>query len=70
MSHLNALRLGLSHERERLRCAKSLKEKELRQVWVAQREREIAAELKFLGITENEADSQMNDDELLAALMD
>jgi len=58
MSHLNALRLGLSHERERLRCAKS------------QREREIAAELNFLGITENEAGSQMDDDELLAALMD
>ena len=65
MEHLNALRLSLSHERVRLANAKSAKEVALRTVWVAQYEKEIAGELKFLGITEQ---PDMSDDELLAAL--
>lgn len=44
LSHLNALELGLSHERARYAVDKS----ELRKVWIAQREREIEAERRFL----------------------
>lgn len=66
-SHLNALELRLSHERDRLRAAKSEGEKELRRVWVAQLEKEIAGEREFLGLTEP-AECDLTDDELLAAL--
>ena len=65
MEHLNALRLSLSHERVRLANAKSAFEREFRAVRVAGYEKEIAGELKFLGITEQ---PDMSDDELLAAL--
>ena len=55
MEHLNALRLRLSH----LKCGP---QSELTSVWIAQCEREIAGEERFLAKTE------MSDDELLAAL--
>ena len=65
-THLNALNVRLSHERCYLAQAKSQKEREIRKVWIAQIEREIAAEMAFLGQTTQDCD--MTDDELLAAL--
>ena len=67
LSHLDALQLGLSHERERLAKAKSPQETALRTVWVAQYEREIAAEYAFLGIDPN-VDCDLSVDELLSEL--
>jgi hypothetical protein len=66
-SHLNALELGLSHERDRLAKAKTESERTMRAVWVAQREKEIAQEKAFLGIAD-ETLPDLSDDELLAAL--
>lgn len=68
LSHLNALEIRLSHEREYLRKAKSQCEIDLRTVWIAQIEKEIADEMKFLGI-DAPADCSLTDDELLAELM-
>lgn len=68
--HLNALRLALSHERDRLAAAKTQGERDLRAVFVAQIEREIAGEVAFLakrGVVEAPCED-MSDDELLAAL--
>jgi hypothetical protein len=65
-SHLDSLNLRLSNERLRLAKAKSPTEIDARKVWIAQMEKEIASELKFL-IRQNEI-SNMTDDELLAAL--
>lgn len=67
LTHLNALSLRLSHERGYLAAAKSEKERALRAVWIAQIEREIANEKRFLGI-DDAPQSDMSDDELLAAL--
>lgn len=50
-SHLNALELRLSHEREYLRNAKTGIERELRGIWITQIEKEIAAERKSLGLS-------------------
>lgn len=66
LSHLNALNLRLSHERGYLAAAKTNKEREIRKVWVAQIEKEIAHEMDFLGNTAIEC--EMSDEELLAAL--
>lgn len=68
MTHLEALQLRLSHERNRLNNAKSPAERELRSVWVAGIEKEIAHEIAFRGKREA-PESYMSDDELLAALM-
>ena len=65
MSHLSALELRLSNERVRLANAKTAKERELRRVWIAQIEKEIDREIEFIGKV---AESDMTDDELLAAL--
>lgn len=65
MSHLSALELRLSNERVRLANAKTAKERELRLVWIAQIEKEIDREIEFIGRV---AESDMTDDELLAAL--
>ena len=65
--HLDALRVRLSHERVYLARAKGISERALRQVWVAQIEREIAAELAFLGLAETDTPA-VTDDELLAEL--
>jgi phosphosulfolactate phosphohydrolase-like enzyme len=59
MSHLDALNLRLSNERNRLATAKTVRERDMRKVWVAQIEKEIAFEVP---------EGQMTDDELLAAL--
>jgi hypothetical protein len=65
-THLNALELRLSHERERLAKAKTNGEREMRAVWVAGIEKEISQELAFLGRTEELP--EMSDEELLKAL--
>lgn len=65
-SHLDALNLRLSHERGYLAAAKSNKERALRRVWIAQIEKEIAAELAFLSKSGDLP--EMSDDDLLAAL--
>ena len=66
-SHLNALRLRLSNERIRLDNEKTESGKALRGVWVAQIEKEIEGEKRFLGIVETD-ESTLTDAELLAAL--
>ncbi len=66
-SHLNALELRLSHERGRLRAAKTDAERATRQVTVDGIEREIAGERKFLGLAPQAA-SAMSDDALMQAL--
>lgn len=58
MSHLDALNLRLSNERARLAAAKSEGERALRNVWIAQLEKEVEGEIQFLG----------TDDDLLAEL--
>jgi hypothetical protein len=63
-SHLNALNLRLSNERNYLAKAKTQGERDLRKVWIAQIEKEISAEQAFAGLVGDE----MTDDELLAAL--
>lgn len=65
-SHLNALTTRLHNERARLAKAKTDYERKLRSGWVAQIEKEIAGEEKFLGIDPINLD--MSDDDLLAAL--
>jgi len=65
--HLDALNFRLSNERVRLANAKTVAERELRAVWVAGIEKEIAAELKFIGAPTLD-EILMSDDELLAAL--
>lgn len=68
MTHLEHLRLGLSNARARLAEAKTESERRIREVWVAQAEREIEGELRFLGLPADD-DVQMTDDELMAELM-
>lgn len=67
LSHLNAIELRLSHERSYLAAAKTDKERTLRRVWIAQIEKEIAAEYVHLGISAK-SEAVMSDDELLAEL--
>ena len=67
MNHLEALNLRLSNERARLATAKTSYERNLRAVWVAQIEREIAGEMAFLAKVDDLP--EMSDDELLAALV-
>lgn len=66
-THLNYLELQLSNERSRLAGSKSDGERELRQVWVSQLEREIAKEIEFIGGNPRDL-TDMGDDELLAEL--
>lgn len=65
-THLSYLELGLHNERQRLAEAKSDGERALRQVWVAQLEREVVCERKFLGLPEVAED--VSDEELLREL--
>jgi hypothetical protein len=65
-SHLDACELRLSHERVRLANARTASERAIREVWVAQCEREIAGERRRLGLDDDAA--PMSDDDLLAAL--
>ena len=66
-THLHALEVRLSNERVSLGKARTAKERELRAVWVAQIEKEIKGEKKFLGVAECE-ETEISDDELLAML--
>ena len=68
ISHLNALEIRLSHERDYLARAKTAQERELRAVWIAQVEKEIATERAFLGLPAEVSPADMSDDDLLAAL--
>ena len=65
-SHLSALEVNLSNERNRLQTAKTEKEKQIRQVWVNQIQKEIAEEIKFLQI--NPVSLEISDDDLLNEL--
>jgi|ERR1043166_3544078 hypothetical protein len=72
-AHLDALELRLSHERERLRAARTPREKAFRAQQVAGCEREIAGERKFLSkrgidLSVDDDIASMSDDELLAEL--
>lgn len=67
-THLSALRVRLSHERDYLARAKTQAEVDLRTVWIAQIEKEIASELAFLGLSESTDADAMTDDKLLKAL--
>lgn len=60
-SHLDALELGLSHERERLRLARSQREIQYREIWVRQYEREIASERELLGLPPTDAIMALDD---------
>lgn len=64
MTHLNALELRLSNERGYLAKALTEGERELRRVWIAQIEKEIACEHAFMA-----KQDEMTDDELLAELL-
>jgi|JI6StandDraft_1071083.scaffolds.fasta_scaffold212289_2 hypothetical protein len=66
IKHLDALLLRLSNERARLAATKSPNEIELRKVWIAGIEKEIAQEEAFLH--NKEPATYMTDDELLAEL--
>jgi len=74
MSHLTALEIRLSHERAYLAQETKPTAIELRKVWIAQIEREIAAEIAFLAkrgiIVQTDHADDMSDDDLLAALLD
>lgn len=67
MTHLEVLRLRLSHESERLAKATTERERELRAVYVAQCQKELDSELSFLGITDQPFAG--SDDDLLAELL-
>lgn len=67
-SHLSALELRLSHEREHMRHEQTESGRKLRQTWIAQIEKEIAAERSFLGLPDENQMPQMSDAELLANL--
>ncbi|ENZ77964.1 hypothetical protein OR214_02240 [Ralstonia pickettii OR214] len=69
-SHLVALQHRLFRERTRLAEATSDKERALRQVWVAQAERELEGELKFLGMDGSGHVAEISDDDLLAELLE
>lgn len=66
-THLSYLELGLHNERTRLAAAKSEGERNMRQAWVSQLEREVAAERAFLGLSDQPV-MDVSDDDLLAEL--
>lgn len=71
-SHLEALQFRLSNEKSRLNNAKNKNEKTFRETLVAQIEKEIQGELKFLeskGIKIDTSVEHMSDDELMAELL-
>lgn len=71
-SHLEALQFRLSNEKSRLNNAKNKNEKTFRETLVAQIEKEIQGEIKFLeskGIKVDMSVEQMSDDELMAELL-
>ncbi len=66
--HLTALNVRLSHERARLAGAKTQQQRTMFAVRVAQCEREVAGEMKFLGMSQT-APLEMSDDELMRELL-
>ena len=66
MTHIQQLRIILSHEKARLANAKTDDERAIRTVWVRQIEKEIAHEIAH---GRDEPVETMTDDELLAALL-
>ena len=64
-THLTALHRNLANERARFAVATGA-EREMRAVWVAQLEKEVAGELAFLGLSSDPI--TMSDDELLMEL--
>lgn len=66
--HLDALNVNLSNEKIRLETAQSEIERQMRRVWIAQLEKEVAAERAFLGLSIESAEC-INDDDLLAELL-
>lgn len=66
MNHLDVLNLCLSNERIRLAAATTESEIALRTVWVAQLDREVAAELAFTGSVASV--TALSDDDLLSQL--
>ena len=66
-THLDALQLSLSNERDRLARATNPQEIALRKVWVSQYERQIADEMDCLGIAA-QPEIEMDDEALLAEL--
>lgn len=68
ISHLDALNIRLQHEREYLAAAKTEKERDIRRVWIAGIQREIANEMDFLGGKVDTLVESMSDDDLLAGL--
>lgn len=70
MDHLNALQVRLAHERGYLAAAKNDRARAFRTQQIAQVEKEISGEYKFLGIAQPSLDEiLLSDDELLAELM-
>ena len=67
-SHLVALRNGLSHEQSRLNNAKTDSERKHRQVWVNQYKKQIADEMKHLGMSGDEDSPDISDEDLLKSL--
>lgn len=67
MTHLHALELRLSHERQRLNDASEPSEVAIRTVWVNNCKKEVEAEKKFLGIVDEVPDN-LSDEELLDLL--
>jgi hypothetical protein len=69
-SHLNAIRLRLSNERNRLANSSTDAERSLRSIWVAGIERELQGELTFLGLPAElaPAEEAISDEALLAEL--
>lgn len=67
-SHLNALENNLFNEEQRLAAANTKNEIKLRKVFVAQLEREIESEKKFLGFEADDSSENLSVDELLEAL--
>lgn len=67
-SHLKALEIRLSHEREYLSQSKTDMERRMRQVWIDGITKEIEDEKKFLGIGVEDTANDMTDEELLIEL--
>lgn len=67
-SHLVALHESLGRERIRLAQSKTPQEREMRRVWLAQKQKEVDAELKHLGLSTAEEFDEISDEELLREL--
>jgi hypothetical protein len=66
ITHLTALQTRLANETDYLAKAKNKAERELRKVWIAQIEKEIACEKQHLGLKDVSTD--LSNDELMREL--